>query len=207
MRARSHRHRNSPDAVVAGTPEISAHKALYAVAHSGASQKTRTSAPKARRAMKRLHPDRGRPSAAFGVRLHDAFGAERRRGDKHRIQELNRRSSPCLINAADPSTYRLGKSVRTTRATARYTRECILSVWYGEIQAGSRKARSWPVVHFQARLNIVPEVTRRAPWGLELCGNAATTCTGWLLVTCHLPSTKIETYTFLMRTGWRIERP
>ena len=104
---------------VAGTPEISAHKASYAVVLSHATTKTRVSALAGSRVLKCLRPSQARPSPASGVRLRDGFAAERRRCDKHRIedQELKRRPFPCLINSAAPSTYRLGKSVRTTRAT------------------------------------------------------------------------------------------
>jgi len=88
--------------------------------------------PKPRRP-KRSSPTRTRTSAAKGVRLRDAFGAEGRRDDRYWIQELKNDSTACLINSAGPSTYPPGKSVRTTRATAvdPATAEAIADWQYG----------------------------------------------------------------------------
>lgn len=104
---------------VAGTPEISANKASHAVVLSHVTIETMVSALAGPRVLKRTRTSRARPSPAFGVGLRDGFAAEGRRSDQHRIedQELQRRPFPCLINSAAPSTYRLGNSVRTTRAT------------------------------------------------------------------------------------------
>lgn len=99
------------------------------------SEKSRVSAPTAPRMPKPWRSDPARTSPAFGVRLRDAFGAERRRSDRDRIQELKRRVPPCLINAAVLSTYPLGKSVRTTQATA-------------TVPPSSPISLNWSLLHF-----------------------------------------------------------
>jgi hypothetical protein len=118
MIAKSHSGRVPGDARVAGYPRISAYRASYAVAFSRGSRKIRISATQTRRIPKCSSSSWTRTSAAFGGRLRFAFGAERRRLDRYRIQDLKKDSTTGLINSAGPSTYPLGKSVRTTRATA-----------------------------------------------------------------------------------------
>ena len=119
MNAASRRGRVLGGAEVLGTPAISAHRASYAVAFSGGIKKSSESAATPR-TLRYSRSSWARTSAAKGGRLRDAFGVARRIADrcKNPDQELKQIPLPCLINSADPSTYRLGKSVRTTRATA-----------------------------------------------------------------------------------------
>ena len=119
MNAASRRGRVLGGAEVLGTPAISAHRASYAAAFSGGIKKSSESAATPR-TLRCSRSSWARTSAAKGGRLRDAFGVARRIADrcKNPDQELKQIPLPCLINSADPSTYRLGKSVRTTRATA-----------------------------------------------------------------------------------------
>ena len=119
MNAASRRGRVLGGAEVLGTPAISAHRASYAVAFSGGIKKSSESAATPR-TLRCSRSSWARTSAAKGGRLRDAFGVARRIADrcKNPDQELKKIPLACLLNSADPSTHRLGKSVRTTRATA-----------------------------------------------------------------------------------------
>jgi hypothetical protein len=62
-----------------------------------AAHKTRFFAIEARCEPKSSNLFCARTSAAFGVRLHLGFAAERRKPERDRIQELKSEPSPCLI--------------------------------------------------------------------------------------------------------------
>ena len=145
MNAASRRGRVLGGAEVLGTPAISAHRASYAVAFSGGIKKSSESAATPR-TLRYSRSSWARTSAAKGGRLRDAFGVARRIADrcKNPDQELKQIPLPCLINSADPSTYRLGKSVRTTRATADRVHGCIKGSHFD--QSRIREFRLWTEV-------------------------------------------------------------
>ena len=84
-------------------------------------------------------------------RRQTARRLRRRKEDSRRCknpdQELKQIPFSCLINSADPSTYRLGKSVRTTRATALPPSISALSLGYSHPKLNPRHLRCGRSIH------------------------------------------------------------